>query len=94
MPAVWSWRPIGLLDLKEDNLVDAKLLCVPDVIPDSAASTASQIAPSQLEEVAEFSGLTKFRGVIVTGGEMRVLSRFSISALGGQLDSQPTCSVV
>ena len=48
-------RPIGLLDLKEDNLADAKLLCVPDADPGQRGiNSIRQIAPSQLEEVAEF----------------------------------------
>ena len=48
-------RPIGLIDIKEDNLDDAKLLCVPDADPGQRdINSIRQIAPSQLEEVAEF----------------------------------------
>ena len=48
-------RPIGLLDLKEDSVDDAKLLCVPEADPGQRdIHSIRQIAPSQLEEVAEF----------------------------------------
>jgi inorganic pyrophosphatase len=48
-------RPIGLLDLKDNNVDDAKLLCVPDADPGQREiHSIRQIAPAQLEEVAEF----------------------------------------
>ena len=48
-------RPIGLLDIKEDGVDDAKLLCVPEADPGQRdIHSIRQIAPSQLEEVAEF----------------------------------------
>ena len=48
-------RPIGLLDLQDGGVNDPKLLCVPDADPSQQdIRSIRQIAPSQLEEVAEF----------------------------------------
>ncbi|MEB3247307.1 MAG: inorganic diphosphatase [Synechococcus sp.] len=48
-------RPIGLLDLQDGGVDDPKLLCVPDGDPSQQdIRSIRQIAPSQLEEVAEF----------------------------------------
>ncbi|GIR75164.1 MAG: hypothetical protein CM15mP77_3210 [Synechococcus sp.] len=62
-------------------------------IPDSGINSIRQIAPSQLEEVAEFFRLTEVsRGVasLSLAGEMRVLSRhFSTVHSSGQLILSP-----
>ena len=48
-------RPIGLLDLRDNDVYDGKLLCVPVADPrQSSLVSIRQIASSQLEEVAEF----------------------------------------
>ena len=48
-------RPIGLLELEVDSVRDPKLLCVPAADPLQASiQNIRQIAPAQLEEVAEF----------------------------------------
>jgi inorganic pyrophosphatase len=48
-------RPIGLLDLEDNGVYDGKLLCVPAADPrQDAIDSIRQIAPSQLEDVAEF----------------------------------------
>mgnify|MGYP003328869615 CR=1 FL=1 len=48
-------RPIGLLDLQDGGVDDPKLLCVPDADPSQQdIRSIRQIAPSQLEDVAEF----------------------------------------
>jgi inorganic pyrophosphatase len=48
-------RPIGILDMVDSGAHDGKLLCVPHCDPRKRAITSiRQIAPNQLEEVAEF----------------------------------------
>ena len=48
-------RPIGVLDLRDTGAYDGKLLCVPVHDPRQRNITSiRQIAPSQLEDVAEF----------------------------------------
>jgi len=48
-------RPIGILDMLDEGAHDGKLLCVPAADPNQRGITSiRQIAPVQLEEVAEF----------------------------------------
>ena len=48
-------RPIGLLELHEQNLCISTLLCIPNADPrQDAIRSIRQIAPTQLEEIAEF----------------------------------------
>jgi len=48
-------RPIGVLDMHDSGAYDGKLLCVPDADPrQKAINSIRQIAPNQLEDVAEF----------------------------------------
>ncbi|WP_269622534.1 inorganic diphosphatase [Prochlorococcus marinus] len=48
-------RPIGLLDMHDEGAYDGKLLCVPVADPRQKDITSiRQIAPNQLEDVAEF----------------------------------------
>ena len=48
-------RPIGILDMVDCGAHDGKLLCVPTADPrQHAIRSIRQIAPNQLEEVAEF----------------------------------------
>jgi len=48
-------RPIGVLDMNDSGAYDGKLLCVPVADPRQKAITSiRQIAPNQLEDVAEF----------------------------------------
>jgi inorganic pyrophosphatase len=48
-------RPIGVLDMVDCGAHDGKLLCVPDADPHQRGiRSIRQIAPNQLEEVAEF----------------------------------------
>ena len=48
-------RPIGLLDMHDSGAYDGKLLCVPVADPRQKDITSiRQIAPNQLEDVAEF----------------------------------------
>ena len=48
-------RPIGILDMVDGGRHDGKLLCVPTADPrQNGIRSIRQIAPSQLEEVAEF----------------------------------------
>ncbi len=48
-------RPIGLLDMHDSGAYDGKLLCVPVADPRQAGiNSIRQIAPNQLEDVAEF----------------------------------------
>ena len=48
-------RPIGLLELHEETLCVSTLLCIPDADPrQDAIRSIRQIAPAQLEEIAEF----------------------------------------
>ena len=48
-------RPIGVLDMHDSGAYDGKLLCVPVADPRQKAITSiRQIAPNQLEDVAEF----------------------------------------
>ncbi len=48
-------RPIGVLDMHDSGAYDGKLLCVPVADPrQSTISSIRQIAPNQLEDVAEF----------------------------------------
>ena len=48
-------RPIGILDMVDCGAHDGKLLCVPAADPrQGAIRSIRQIAPNQLEEVAEF----------------------------------------
>ncbi len=48
-------RPIGVLDMHDSGAYDGKLLCVPIADPrQKAISSIKQIAPDQLEDVAEF----------------------------------------
>ena len=48
-------RPIGVLDMHDSGAYDGKLLCVPAADPrQSAITSIRQIAPNQLEDVAEF----------------------------------------
>ncbi len=64
-------RPIGVLDMQDSGAYDGKLLCVPVADPrQSSISSIRQIAPTQLEDVAEFFRTYKsLEGrVIVIGG--------------------------
>jgi len=48
-------RPIGVLDMNDSGAYDGKLLCVPIADPrQKEIKSIKQIAPNQLEEVAEF----------------------------------------
>lgn len=48
-------RPIGILDMIDCGCRDGKLLCVPEADQSQRSlTTLRQIAPNQLEEVAEF----------------------------------------
>ncbi|MDP6833651.1 MAG: inorganic diphosphatase [Prochlorococcaceae cyanobacterium ETNP1_MAG_9] len=48
-------RPIGVLDMHDSGAYDGKLLCVPVADPrQKSISSIKQIAPNQLEDVAEF----------------------------------------
>ena len=48
-------RPIGVLDMHDFGAYDGKLLCVPVADPRQKGITSiRQIAPNQLEDVAEF----------------------------------------
>jgi inorganic pyrophosphatase len=48
-------RPIGILDMIDGGAHDGKLLCVPAADPrKNALRSIRQIAPNQLEDVAEF----------------------------------------
>jgi inorganic pyrophosphatase len=48
-------RPIGILEMVDCGAHDGKLLCVPTADPrQNGIRSIRQIAPSQLEEVAEF----------------------------------------
>ena len=48
-------RPIGILDMVDSGAHDGKLLCVPEAgLRQGAIRSIRQIAPNQLEEVAEF----------------------------------------
>ena len=48
-------RPIGVLDMQDSGAYDGKLLCVPVADPRQKGITSiRQIAPNQLEDVAEF----------------------------------------
>ena len=50
-----SARPIGVLDMHDSGAYDGKLLCVPVADPRQKGITSiRQIAPNQLEDVAEF----------------------------------------
>ena len=64
-------RPIGVLDMHDSGAYDGKLLCVPVADPrQQSISSIRQIAPNQLEEVAEFFRTYKsLEGrVVVIGG--------------------------
>ena len=52
-------RPIGVLDMHDCGAYDAKLLCVPIANPRQENISIKQIAPNQLEEVAEFFRTSK-----------------------------------
>ncbi|MCP9849335.1 inorganic diphosphatase [Cyanobium sp. Morenito 9A2] len=53
-------RPIGVLDMIDSGLPDGKLLCVPAADPrQDSIRSIRQIAPNQLEEVAEFFRIYK-----------------------------------
>ena len=48
-------RPIGVLDMHDSGAYDGKILCVPVADPrQGSISSIRQIAPTQLEDVAEF----------------------------------------
>ncbi len=48
-------RPIGVLDMHDSGAYDGKLLCVPVADPrQEGIRSIKQIAPNQLEDVAEF----------------------------------------
>jgi inorganic pyrophosphatase len=48
-------RPIGILDMVDGGVHDGKLLCVPEAgLSPGRIKSIRQIAPNQLEEVAEF----------------------------------------
>ncbi len=48
-------RPIGVLDMHDSGAYDGKILCVPVADPrQRSISSIKQIAPTQLEDVAEF----------------------------------------
>ena len=53
-------RPIGVLDMHDCGAYDGKLLCVPMANPRQANIVSiNQIAPNQLEDVAEFFRTSK-----------------------------------
>ena len=53
-------RPIGVLDMYDCGQYDGKLLCVPTANPRQENITCiNQIAPNQLEDVAEFFRTSK-----------------------------------
>ena len=64
-------RPIGVLDMHDSGAYDGKLLCVPVADPRQKGITSiRQIAPNQLEDVAEFFRTYKSlegRGVVIDG---------------------------
>ena len=48
-------RPIGVLDMHDSGAYDGKILCIPVADPrQKAIDSIKQIAPAQLEDVAEF----------------------------------------
>lgn len=48
-------RPIGLLDLEDNGVYGGKFVCIPAADPrQDGIQSIRQIAPSQLEDVAEF----------------------------------------
>ncbi len=64
-------RPIGVLDMQDSGAYDGKLLCVPYADPrQRSIRSIRQIAPNQLEDVAEFFRTYKsLEGrVVVIGG--------------------------
>ena len=53
-------RPIGVLDMHDCGAYDGKLLCVPKANPrQKGIISINQIAPNQLEDVAEFFRTSK-----------------------------------
>tara|TARA_Y100001970_G_scaffold294247_1_gene449117 strand:- start:13331 stop:13750 length:420 start_codon:yes stop_codon:yes gene_type:complete len=53
-------KPIGLLDMFDCDRYDGKLLCVPEAdFRQSQIESIKQIAPNQLEDVAEFFRTSK-----------------------------------
>ena len=73
-------RPIGILDMVDCGAHDGKLLCVPVADPrQRTIHSIRQIAPNQLEEVAEFFRTYK-------NLEGRVIE------INGWLDSDGHCS--
>ncbi len=53
-------RPIGVLDMHDCGAYDGKLLCVPIANPrQNNITSINQIAPNQLEDVAEFFRTSK-----------------------------------
>ena len=53
-------RPIGVLDMNDCGAYDGKLLCVPIANPrQKSIVSIKQIAPNQLEDVAEFFRTSK-----------------------------------
>ena len=53
-------RPIGVLDMHDSGAYDGKILCVPAADPrQKSISSIRQIAPNQLEDVAEFFRIYK-----------------------------------
>jgi len=60
-------RPIGVLDMIDCGAYDGKLLCVPDADPrQQKIRSIQQLAPNQLEDVAEFFRTYKSLGGRVT----------------------------
>ena len=76
-------RPIGILDMVDGGVHDGKLLCVPEAgLSPGRIRSIRQIAPNQLEEVAEF-----FRTYqSMEGLPTRILGWLDASAVAELLD--------
>jgi inorganic pyrophosphatase len=71
-------RPIGILDMMDSGAHDGKLLCVPEAgLHQKAISSIRQIAPNQLEEVAEFFRTYKN----IEGTPTRILGWLDVDAV-------------
>jgi len=76
-------RPIGILDMVDGGVHDGKLLCVPEAgLSPGRIRSIRQIAPNQLEEVAEF-----FRTYqSMEGRPTRILGWLDVGAVAELLD--------
>jgi inorganic pyrophosphatase len=77
-------RPIGILDMIDSGARDGKLLCVPEAGPRHGRPITSirQIAPNQLEDVAEFFRTYKN----MEGRPTRILGWLDVDAVAALLE--------